>query len=234
VQLRPHRITLSPPAEFPPLLSLIRRAVPNVVEGTLIPAVLFYVGWRLFGRWGAFSVALLWSYSMLLRHRLRHSRVPGLLVITSIGLTVRTVVAIASDSTFIYFIQPVAGTLVIGIAFGISVLVGRPLVDMMAGDFVPVTADLFGRARVRRLFRRLTWWWAGVNIVNAGVSLWLLLTLPTTTFIALKPFTGLVITMSGVVITVAWSLHVARQENMHYCWRRAPAVAAGGASAVAT
>jgi hypothetical protein len=73
-------------------------------------------------------------------------------------------------------------------------------------------AEIEARPGIVRLYRRLAYLWAGVNLAAAAVSLLLLLTLPVTAFLAIKPFVGWVITSAGIALTVSASVHVARRE----------------------
>ena len=79
------------------------------------------------------------------------------------------------------------------------------------------------RPAIIRLFRRLTYLWAGVNAAAAAVSLTLLLTVPTAVFVGTATVTAWAITCTGVVLTVADSVRTARSEGL------ATAVAANGA-----
>jgi hypothetical protein len=89
------------------------------------------------------------------------------------------------------------------------------MVDRLAKDFCPLTDDIVGRYRVKRHFRRLTIMWAAVNLLNAAVTCWLLLTQSVAVFVAVKPLSAMAVTWSAVGVTVLWSLNVAHQEGLH-------------------
>ncbi len=200
---------------LPKLRAIARHAVPNLVECTLVPTLIFSVVLHLSGLIAASLAALGWSYAMLIRRLILRIRVPGLLLLTCLGLTVRTVVVVASGSAFIYFLQPIAATALVGLTFLASSMTKSPMVDRLAKDFCPLTDDIVGRYRVKLLFRRLTVMWAAVNLLNAAVTCWLLLTQSVAVFVAVKPLSAMVVTWSAVVVTVMWSLRVARQEGLH-------------------
>ncbi len=196
------------------LLGVLRHSGPAVVEATLIPTALFYAGWLTLGPLAAYAAALIWSFGVL-GHRLRRgARVPGVLVLALLGLTVRTGLAVATGSTFLYFAQPIMGTSVVALLFLGSALTSRPFVARLAWDFYPLTPEIAARHRVRRLFRGLTLLWAGVCLVNAGAGAGLLLTLPASIYIPTKTAAALLITAAGVTATVLWSLRVARHEGL--------------------
>ena len=203
------------PLPLPRLRAIARHAVPNLVECTLVPTLIFSVVLQLSGLIAASLAALGWSYAMLVRRLIKRIRVPGLLMLTCLGLTVRTVVVVASGSAFIYFLQPIAATTLVGLTFLASAMTKSPMVDRLAKDFCPLTDDIVGRRRVKQLFRRLTIMWAAVNLLNAAVTCWLLMTQSVPVFVAVKPFSAMAVTWTAVAVTVTWSLRIARQEGLH-------------------
>jgi uncharacterized membrane protein len=185
-----------------------------VVEATVIPSAIFYVVWHFVGVWPALFAALAWAGGLIARRIATGRRVPALLVLAVLGLTVRTVVSVSSGSTFIYFLQPVLGTAVISSVFLGSVLVGRPLVNRLAADFCPLTDEAASRYGVLRLFRNLTLFWSAVLMTHAVISLSLLLTVSVNTFVTAKTVIGPGLTVVSVFATVVWSVRVARREGL--------------------
>jgi len=199
----------------PRLWAVVKHAVPNLVECTLVPTLIFSVMLQVAGLIPASIAALGWSYTMLARRLLMKQRIPGLLLLTCLGLTVRTAVVVASGSAFIYFLQPIAATALVGLTFLASSVTRSPMVDRLAKDFCPLTADIVARSGVKLLFRRLTVFWAGVNLLNAAVTCWLLLSQSTAVFVAVKPLSAMAVTWTAVGVTVLWSLRIARKEGLH-------------------
>jgi intracellular septation protein A len=196
------------------LIAVAKHSLPSIIEASLIPSALFYVSWLTVGHTTAYAAALLWAFAVLVCRRHRGERIPGILVLALIGLTIRTILALCTGSAFLYFAQPILATGLFAAVFLISALAGRPFVARIAGDFYPMTAAVAQGQRVRRLFHRLTLLWAGVQLLNAAVSASLLLTLEPATFVAIKTGVVLAITTMGVVLTVVWSLRVARHEGL--------------------
>ncbi|MDP9072803.1 MAG: DUF3159 domain-containing protein [Actinomycetota bacterium] len=196
------------------LVTVIRTAGPHLIEATIIPAALFYLFLVRFGLDAAYMVALGWSYGAVCVRKLCHRGIPPLLILGVIGITVRTLVAVVSGSSFVYFLQPVLGTVTMGLVFCASVALGRPLVGKLAREFWPMTPEVAARPAVLALFRRLTLVWAAVHFATAATTLTLLLWLPMTTFVALKQVTGLVITGIGVAATISMSLVTAKREGL--------------------
>ncbi len=202
------------PTELPALGTIARRALPNLLEATIVPAALFYVVLIHFGAGAAMVATVAWSVGALARRLMGHQRVPSILVLSLLGLVARTVVGLASGSATLYFAQPVVTAIVMGIVFLASLALGRPLVASLASDFCPLPAEVAERPAVARLFRRLTVLWAGVHLATAAVTMGLLVTLPLTTFVAVKTAACLAITGLGVAATLSWSLRTVRAEGL--------------------
>ena len=187
-----------------------------MLEATLAPALLFYVVALVVGGGAAMTAVLVWTYGAVLRRVVNGKAVPTVLILATTGLTVRTVVGLLSGSMFAYFLQPVATTLTLAAVFFASALIGRPLVARMAHDFVPLHVEVSGRPEVVRLFANLTFLWAAAHLLNAAVTFGLLVTFPTLTFVALKTFTSLAITVVAIVLTVSWAIRTAQSENLEF------------------
>lgn len=199
---------------IPGLKIIARYALPHLVEATVVPAVIFLLFLRISNFTVAALVALLWGYVALGRRVASRQRVPVLLVLSSVGLTVRTIIGLISGSAFVYFIQPVIVAGIIGLMFLLSTLTRTPLVHRMAGDFCPLPPGVTERRGIRRLFLGLTLLWAVVNLGNASFTLWLLLSQSTVVFVALRGIAVTGVTVTAVAITVAWSWRVARLEGL--------------------
>lgn len=163
---------------------------------------LFYLGWYTEGRSAAFALALGWALTLVGYRSIRRQRIPALLIITTVLLVLRTVIALMSGSTQIYFMQPIVTTCIIGLLFLVSVAAGRPLITRLAADVFPLPTAVAEHEDMRQHFRKLSFLWAGIYFVNAAVTLLLLLNLPVSTYVATHSFVGLAIMWSGVAMTI--------------------------------
>lgn len=202
-------------------VAVARRGGPKMLEATIIPGVLFYASLRWSGVGLAYLTAVGWLYACLVRRCVLRHRIPALLVIGAVGITVRTLVAVWTGSTFVYFVQPVAVTVATGCVFGASLVVGQPLIGRFAGDFWLVTPEVAANRAVLSLFRGLTALWAAVNIVTAAITLVLLITLPVTTFVVVKQVSGIAVTIAAIYLTIRWSHRTACREGIVRAPRRA-------------
>jgi hypothetical protein len=214
--LRPAASEVGPP-EFSKrgvVLAVLRRGGPKLLEATVIPGALFY-GCLMTGGLGlAYLAAIGWIYGCVVRRLVQHRAIPAILILGAIGITIRTAVAVGSGSSFIYFAQPILGTVVTGGVFLMSLVIGRPLIGRLAGDFWPITPEMAENPRILALFRGLTILWAAVNLTTATVTFFLLLYLPLTTFVAVKQVSGLGITVTAIAVTIIWSHRIACREGV--------------------
>ena len=190
--------------EIPRLGTLARHALPNVVEGTLVPVALFLVMLHFLGLWGAMIVGLGWSYTAVLRRVVARKRVPGIMILGAVTLTARSALAFATGSSFVYFLQPTLGTALVATAFLLSVPLGRPLAQRLAADFCPIPPDVMANAHVRRFFLQISLLWAVTGFLNASVALYLQFSQSVGTFVLAKSLVSAGITVSAIALSVVW------------------------------
>ena len=196
------------------LVALARRSLPHVLEATLVPAIISYVLLLTIGAGAAMIAVLAWTYIAVGRRVARGTAIPSILMLATIGLTVRTVIGVASGSTFAYFVQPVATTVVLAAVFAGSVVIGRPVVGRVASDFCHLAPEVAARPAIVRLFAGLTLLWAAVHIITAATTFGMLVSMSPASYVALKTVTCLAITVGAIVLTVSCSIRTARAENL--------------------
>ena len=195
-------------------IAVARRLLPYLVEATMVPTLLYYVGLMVAGSgWGIMAAAA-WTYVAVVRRLLMGSAVSGLLVLATAGISVRLVLYMFNDSTFVYFAQPIARTVVTSMLFVISALAGRPLVARFATDFCAFDADVGGRPEIVSLFRRLTFLWAAAQAIIAGVNMTLLLTVPVAVFVGTAAATAWVVMSLSVILTVSDAVATTRRDGL--------------------
>lgn len=209
----------SPPAArpacpHPSLGAVVRRVSLSLLVACAVPATLFYTCFRLDGVWTAIVVALGWSYGAIAWRALTGRRPSGLLLLTALLLTARTVIALAAGSTFLYFLQPIISDAVVATAFLASLATARPMVARLAGDFYPMDDELHLRPRIRRLFSTLTVLWAALCLTKAALTLWLLESTSLQTFVLVKSISALSINMLAAGATIGLAVLVARKEGL--------------------
>jgi hypothetical protein len=180
----------------------------------VVPGALFYLCYSLAGVWVAILVALGWSYGALAFRALTRRRTSGLLVLTAALLTGRTVISLATGSTFLYFLQPEISDGVVGTTFLLSLATARPVVARLAGDFYPMDHEVAMRPRVRRLFWHLTMLWALLCLGKATMTLWLLQATSLDTLVLVKTISIPTINTLAALATITAAVAVARKEGL--------------------
>ena len=198
----------------PALRSVLRRVGLSLTIACAVPAALFLGCYEAFGVWPAILVALAWSYGAIAWRALTGRRTSGLLVLTAIVLTGRTVVALVAHSTFFYFLQPIITDGVVAATFLLSLASARPMVARLAGDFYPMDAELAMRPRLRRLFWHLTAMWAVVCLAKSVAMFWALNSLSLDTFVVVKSISMPATNLMTVGVTICAAVLVARQEGL--------------------
>ena len=212
--------------EIPDLRTLVRHAAPRFIEATLIPLALFLVGLHFMGVWTAMIAGLAWVYCAIgVRLWLRRP-VSGLLMLGALTLTARTIIALASHSVVVYFLQPSLGTMLIAGAFLLSVPLNRPLAGRLAADFCPLPTTMHTNAHVRRFFRQISLLWAFAQTANAGITIWLLFSQSLSTFVMLRMVVSTSVTLAAIAISALWFKRSMRRNGIDVrlpAWRRAEA-----------
>jgi hypothetical protein len=209
----PHEYA-STEVERPHLGAIMRHLGLSILMANIVPSVLFYLCLVAGNVWTALIAALVWCYGSMAWRLTTKRRASGLLIITMVGLTAKTALALASGSTFVYFLQPAITDGIVAALFLISLTTARPIVARLAGDFYPMSADIAERPRIQRLFWKLTLFWAVVCLAKSMLTLWLLESFPIVTFVAIKGVMILAMILAGTAITVVAAYRVAHSEGL--------------------
>jgi hypothetical protein len=183
---------------------LARRALPQALEAAIIPAALYLLASGLVGARLAMFAPFGWAVGAVAWRGVRSLRVPGVTVLALATLLVRSVIAFAADSTFLYFVQPTIGGIALACAFLGSVVVDRPLVRRFAADFAPLPPGVVAGDEVRRFFRLASLAWGVYGLLNAGLGLWMLTTLTPATYVMLRTPLSIVGTAAMVALSTIW------------------------------
>ena len=205
------------PAEAPHrprLMTVVRRVSFSMLIAVIVPATLFYGFFALAGVWTAIVAALVWSYGAIAWRAVTGRRTSGLLILSALLLTGRTVLSFAAGSAWLYFLQPVISDGVIALLFLLSLASARPMVARLAGDFYPMDHELAMRPRIRRLFWHLTLLWAVLGLARATMTLWLLQSQSLETFVLVKSISMLSINLLATCATIGLAVLVARKEGL--------------------
>ena len=206
--------TASPAVPGPRLRTVLGRIALSLLIARFIPAALYYVCLATFDVWAALVAALAWCYGANAWRLATRRRRSGLLMLTAAVLTARTGFAFATGDTFFYFLQPAVTDVAVAVVFFGSLATARPVVARLASDFYPMSGDVAKRPRIQRLFWHLTLLWVLVCLGKASVTVSLLVSQSTMTFVVVKSICLLSITILAVTATVLAAVWVARKEGL--------------------
>jgi hypothetical protein len=192
------------PYVLPRLGGLLRHAAPRVFEGAIAPVAVFLLALHFLGVIGAVVAGLGFAYTVIGWRLVTRRSVPGILLIGAVSLTARSVLALASGSLFVYFLQPTLGTALVATVFLASAGAGRPLAGRLARDFCPIPDHVAGSVAMRRFFTQITLLWAVSQLVNAAVALWLLLSQSVGVFVVTRTVSSLTLSALAVTLSVLW------------------------------
>lgn len=206
------------PIVLPRVRDIVRHATPNLVEAKLVPLVLFVGFLEVIGTVAALLVALAWTLGALACRWGTGRRVPGLVLLSAVALVARTLAAVATGSMLVYFLQPTISTVLVGLAFLVSIPLGSPLAQRLAHDVFPLDPGTRDHPLVREFFLRLTMLWAATSLLNATITVWLLLSQSATTFVLAKSVLGPLTTTITLVLGFAWFRSRARSTGAEVVW----------------
>jgi len=212
---------------MPPLRSMLGGIGSQIVEGTLVPALIFWSVLHLSGLVWALCAGLAWCYLAIARRWARGRALPAVLVLGALLFTTRTGIALAFDSTFIYLLTPTINAFVLAAAFAGSTLLRQPLTERFARDFVGLPDHVTALVRVKTVLRRLSLIWALVNVVNGWVALQLLLADRYDAVLLTRSILAPALSSVAVACCVLMGRRALQAEgiHLHLRWRDAPVVA---------
>ena len=154
--------------------TIARYAARTVLTASVLPMALFYAVMSAEGLHAAILATVGWYYLGLVLRVVRRRPVIGAAALGAGLMTVRALVAFWTGSTFLFFLQPVAGTIATATMIAITAMAGRPLIERLFHDFVPMPPALSERLRAAKYFRHASVLWAVAYLINAFGTVWLL------------------------------------------------------------
>jgi hypothetical protein len=185
----------------PTFLEVFRTGVPGLLREGLLPLGAFYVGLRLDGLTAGILASA--GVSALVYLRERRSGREGLLVrLSLLFVAVQSAVGLASGSTTVYLAQPVLVAAAWGVAFLVSIPLGRPLAGSLASAWYPFPRWFRETAEFKRVFGTISLVWGAYFLGRSGLRLAILLHGSVESFFAVTVVTGTPV----MVLLLAWSV----------------------------
>lgn len=179
-------------------------ASKKLLETTLIPLGLFYLMLQLTDLTGGLLAALGWVLGAIVCRVALRAPIPAVLWLTTGLLVVRTVIGIASQSAFLYFLQPSLQNFLIAAVLLITLPFERTFLARLADDFCVFPPALVGHSAIRRFFRRVSVLWAFVFVTNGLAALWMLAERTIGEFILVSTAGSYGLVAAAAVVSLLW------------------------------
>jgi hypothetical protein len=185
----------------PTFRGVLLTGLPGFLREGFLPVGAFYAGLR--GGGLATGIALSAVVSILVYLYERRAGRDGLLVRISLGfVAVQSVVGLAAHSATVYLAQPVLANAAWGLAFLVSVPVGRPLSGALACAWYPFPHWFRETESFKRVFGFQSLVWGGYFLARSVVRLAVLLNGSLESFLLVVLLTG----APMMLVLVAWSI----------------------------
>jgi len=185
---------------------------PRFARDAFGPVAVFYLGWKIVGLTTGIVAATAVSVAAYFWERRRERT--GL--IAAMGLAIALVQALAgylAGSAKWYFVPPVIVNAVYGMAFLVSVLIGRPLAGTFASETYPFPPQVKASETFRRVFSRVSLAWAAYLLVRSALRLIALARVTVEGVIVVNLLTGIPFTAALMAWSVWYGVRGFRQSE---------------------
>jgi hypothetical protein len=188
----------------PTFRGILRTGLPGFLREGFLPVGAFYLGLQLGGL--ATGIVASTALSLAIYVFERRAGRDALLVRLSLGFVlVQAVVGLVSHSTTVYLAQPVLLTAAWGLAFLVSVPLGRPLAGSLACAWYPFPRWYRETAPFKRVFGIESLVWGAYFFARSGIRLAALLNGSLESFLLIVFLTG----TPAMLVLMLWSIRYA-------------------------
>jgi hypothetical protein len=185
---------------------LLGRGLPLFAAEGILPVAVFYGVWREAGLAPA-VVATTVVGGVIVFWEMRRGHDVALAAVTGVFLVIQAVVALAAHSATVYLAQPVVISALWGIAYLVSVAIGKPLIGAFSRAWYPFPPEFRASSVYRREFGMQSVVWGLYCLARAALRLWALLSSGVGGFVVVSFLTGTPV----LALLVFWGLWHARR-----------------------
>jgi len=194
------------------VLSLLLGTGPRFARDAVGPVLVFYVGWRLAGLTPAIIAATALALATFVWERRRARTGLGAAIGLTIALT-QAAAALATGSAVAYFLPPVVFNALYGVAFIVSVIIGRPLAGVFAQETYPFPPEVKASATFRRVFSRVSLAWGVYLLLRSAVRLVTLSWRDVELIVLVNILTGVPFTAALMTWSIWYGVHGFRRSD---------------------
>ena len=157
--------------ELGELRPAVLRAGRLLVETAVVPTVLLLVLLHTSGLLAGAASAFGWCLLSLTLRWVFGRQLPATLLLGTVVVDERALVALATSSAFLYLLQPAIGSALMSLLFIGSAAIGRPVTLRLASDLLALPDHIVGRREVRRMFTQVALLWGLSRLIDAAMSI---------------------------------------------------------------
>lgn len=157
--------------ELGELRPALLRAGRLLVETAVVPTVLLLVLLNTSGLLAGAASAFGWCLLSLALRWIFGRRLPASLLLATLVVAERGLVALATSSAFLYLLQPAIGSALMSLLFIGSAAIGRPVTLRLASDLLALPDHIVARREVRRMFTQVALLWGLSRLLDAAMSI---------------------------------------------------------------
>ncbi len=185
---------------------------PRFARDAFGPVLCFYAGYKLGGLAIGIAAATVVALGAWLYERRRDR--PGLLArLSLLVIVVQAAIGLLAGDARAFFAPAVLTTLVWGLAFVVSVFVGRPLAGVFAGEMYPFPPEVRASATFTRVFSVVSLGWGGLLLLRSGVRLATLAMSSIDAFVFVSAATGIPLTAAMMTWSVWYATRAFRRSE---------------------
>jgi intracellular septation protein A len=199
---------------------IMRRGAPRFASDGLAPSLGFYAGYRMVGLGFGMVCAGVVAVAAWVRAR-RQGRTGLLAWLTLLVVVIQGTVGLIADDARAFLAPQVLTGLGWGLAFLGSVVIGRPLAGMFAGEFYDFPPEVRASGTFRRVFTVVSLAWGTVFLVRGTLRLLALRSAGVDGFVAVSLVTGYPV-MVGLMTWSIWWARRAFARSEEWGWALQP------------
>lgn len=192
--------------------SILIGSGPRFARDAFGPVLAFYIGYKL----GNLAIGIVAATTLSLaawQYERRCGRPGRLARITLAIVFVQATVGLIANDARAFFAPAVLTTLVWGLVFVGSVVIGRPLAGMFAGELYPFPPEVSTSATFKRIFSVVSLGWGVLLLARAALRLIVLATSSIDGFVVVSAITGVPLTAAMMTWSVWYTTRAFRRSE---------------------
>jgi intracellular septation protein A len=185
----------------PSFKKIFLAGAPRFARELFGPVLGFYVAWKLGGLAAGIITATVVALAIEAYER-KHGRRGALALVSAAFVVIQGVVGLVADSAVVYLAQPVLVSAIWGVAYFVSVAIGRPLMGVFADAWYPFPDFVKASRTYRRVFGFESIMWGLYLLARSGIRMLVLWTGSVGFFVVVQFITGIPV----IVALVLWSI----------------------------